>query len=138
MIKTFKIDINTLGNCDLVDITQSVEKAVTDSGLKEGHVIVFGIGSTLSITTIEYEPGLKEDIKKIFEEIVPSGRNYSHNKTWGDGNGHSHLRSAIVGTSLTVPFEKGRLLLGTWQQIVCVDFDTHSRKRKIVIQVNGE
>ena len=110
-----------------------------DSGLgTEGSVLVFTPGSTAAVTTIEYEPGALSDLERLLEELAPAGGEYAHNRCWGDGNGYSHLRSALLGPSLTVPLEAGRLMLGAWQQIVVLDFDNRPRRRKVVVSVQGE
>jgi len=137
-IITEQIQVNTSGNCDIVDITREVREILHESRLKQGNVSVSVIGSTASITTIEYEPGLKKDMPEILDILIPSAKRYHHNDTWGDQNGHAHLRSAIIGTSKSFPFVNGDLLLGTWQQVVLMDFDNRSRQRKIVIQLTGE
>lgn len=134
--KSFKI--KTKGNTDILDITPNVRKTVNDTEIKNGMANVFVPGSTAGITTIEYEPGLKKDLPAAFERIAPQNIEYAHHQTWGDWNGHSHVRSAFVGTSFTVPFVRGELILGTWQQIVLIDFDTHPRDREIIVQVMGE
>jgi secondary thiamine-phosphate synthase enzyme len=135
---TEKIEVNTRGNTDIIDITTKVQEIITNSGLKEGNALVFAVGSTAGITTIEYEPGLLKDLPELFEKLIPSSRPYHHDKTWGDGNGYSHLRASMLGSSFQVPFSKGHLLLGTWQQIVFIDFDNRSRQRKIIVQLIGE
>jgi secondary thiamine-phosphate synthase enzyme len=137
-IETYSIAISTKGNCDIIDITDQVSNVISNNGFTEGNVLVFAGGSTAGITTIEYEPGLLKDYPKFFERIAPVNINYEHDNTWHDGNGHSHVRAAIQGASLTVPFNRGRLLLGTWQQIVFVDFDNRSRKREITVQITGK
>lgn len=137
-IITKELNISTEGNCDIKNITENVQKMLKESKLREGSCIVFSIGSTASITTLEYEPGLKKDLSKILEKLIPQYSKYHHNDAWGDDNGHSHLRSSIIGTSLTVPFIKGELILGTWQQIVLIDFDNRKRSRRIAIQLTGE
>ena len=137
-IETHSINIATKGNCDIVDITEMVENLVGENNFFEGNVLLFAGGSTAGITTIEYEPGLLKDYPDFFNRITPVNINYEHDNTWNDGNGHSHVRAAIQGASLTVPFSKGKLLLGTWQQIVFVDFDNRSRRRKITVQLTGK
>jgi len=137
-IETYSISISTKGNCEMVDITDSISGLISSNGFTEGNVLVFAGGSTAGITTIEYEPGLLKDYPKFFERIAPASINYEHDNTWHDGNGHSHVRAAIQGASLTVPFSKGGMLLGTWQQIIFVDFDNRSRRREITIQITGE
>lgn len=137
-IETYSISISTKGNCDIIDITDQVSNVISNNNFIEGNVLLFAGGSTAGITTIEYEPGLLKDYPKFFERIAPANITYDHDNTWHDGNGHSHVRAAIQGASLTVPFTKGRLLLGTWQQIIFVDFDNRSRKREITVQITGK
>lgn len=137
-ILTKEIQKKTRGNCDILDITGEVNEFLLSSGIGEGLCTVFSVGSTAGITTIEYEPGLIKDIPKLLEKLIPSASRYHHDDTWGDGNGHSHIRSALLKTSLSIPIYKGELTLGTWQQIVLIDFDNRSRTRRIVIQIMGE
>lgn len=137
-IITREIIISTEGNCDIKNITDDIKRILSESKLTEGSCCVFSIGSTASITTIEYEPGLLKDIPRILEKLIPSSSKYSHNETWGDSNGHSHIRSAFIGTSLNVPFIKKELVLGTWQQIVLIDFDNRKRSRRVVVQLTGD
>lgn len=137
-IKTEFIHISTKGHSDIVDITPQINEILAQSGLEEGHVIVFATGATAAVTTLEYEPGLVKDIPEALDRIAPENKNYHHDATWGDGNGNSHVRAAIVGPSLTVPFVSNRMLLGTWQQIVFVDCDNRSRQRKIPVQIIGK
>ncbi|HMS33536.1 MAG TPA: secondary thiamine-phosphate synthase enzyme YjbQ [Ignavibacteria bacterium] len=137
-IITKEIIVETEGNCDIRNISEEVRKYLKESKMKEGSCCVFSIGSTASITTLEYEPGLLKDIPKILEKLIPAYSKYYHNDTWGDNNGHSHLRSAIIGTSLNIPFIKSELILGTWQQIVLIDFDNKKRTRRIAVQLTGE
>jgi secondary thiamine-phosphate synthase enzyme len=137
-ILTEQIRVDTEGNCDIADITREVREILHESRLKQGSVNVSVVGSTASISTIEYEPGLKRDLPELLDKLIPSGKRYHHDDTWGDRNGHAHLRSAIIGTSKTFPFVNNDLLLGTWQQIVLIDFDNRPRQRKIVIQITGE
>ncbi|MBN1154170.1 YjbQ family protein [candidate division KSB1 bacterium] len=137
-IVTDHISIATKGDCDIVDITSDVQSAVETSGLRHGNVLVFVAGSTAGVTTIEFEPGLLKDLPEVFEKIAPRNATYHHNATWGDGNGFSHVRAALLGCSITVPFMNGQLMLGTWQQIVVIDFDNRSRQRKIIIQIVGD
>lgn len=138
MIVTKYIEFQTKGDADQIDITVEVSDYVRSSNLKTGIVVMFAPGATGAITTIEYEPGLKEDMKWALERLAPQDRDYSHNLRWGDGNGHSHIRASILGPSLTVPFVEGRLTLGTWQQIIFLDMDNRPRSRKIVVQILGE
>lgn len=139
-MKTFtdSIDISTQGHTDIIDITQEVQNVLHKSGLTEGSLTVFISGSTAGVTTIEYEPGLLKDLPEAFERLAPTGVTYHHDATWGDGNGYAHIRAALLGASFTAPFKVGRLLLGTWQQIVVVDFDNRPRRRSVVVQMIGE
>lgn len=136
-IITKEIELKTRGNTQIVDITSSVQNLLSDTNFSEGQVSVFARGSTGGITTIEYEPGLLEDLPNFLEKIIPQNKNYEHNKTWHDGNGYAHLRSALIKTSLTVPFADHRLLLGTWQQIIFIDFDNRPRHRTLIAQFIG-
>jgi len=139
MVKTEEIQLKTKGNCEVVNITEQVSAIVSKSGLREGTVTVFNVGSTAGITTTEYEPGLVNyDIKAAFEKIAPENARYEHEETWHDDNGHSHVQASLLGPSLSVPVVDGRLTLGTWQQIILVDFDTRSRTRTVICQINGE
>lgn len=138
MIKTNQISFDTRGPGDIVDITSDVREAVRKSGVESGTVTVFAPGATTGITTIEYEPGLLKDLPELMEKLVPSDRRYSHDDTWNDGNGFSHLRSALIGPTLTVPFVSGKLILGTWQQLVFLEFDNRARHREVVLQIMGE
>jgi secondary thiamine-phosphate synthase enzyme len=137
-IVTDSIPLSTRGDADIIDITPQVAAIVSKHGFTQGHALVFVSGSTAGITTIEYEPGLLKDIPAAFDKIAPKGARYFHEETWHDGNGHSHVRAALLGCSLTVPFNEGRLLLGTWQQIVLIDFDNRPRRREVVVQLTGE
>ena len=138
MIVTRRIQVNTRGECDIQDITPRVAQQLRDSGARDGTVTVFVAGSTAGITTIEHEPGLVADFRRAWERLVPRDERYEHDRRWGDGNGFSHVRASLLGASLVLPFEGGRLCLGTWQQIVLVDFDNRPRRREIVVQVAGE
>lgn len=132
------INKNTKGNTDILDITGEISKIVRKSGIKNGLCTVFSIGSTAGITTIEYEPGLLMDLPKFLDKIIPSSVRYNHDNTWGDGNGYAHLRSSLIKTSFSVPVMDGEPVLGTWQQIVFIDFDNRPRNRRIVVQLMGE
>lgn len=132
------IQLNTHGNADMVDITAQVASCVNESGLKNGTLTLFCPSSTSGLTTIEYEPGCLSDLRRLFDQIIAPNQPYAHDAAWGDGNGHSHVRAALLGASLSVPFVNARLTLGTWQQIIYVDFDTRSRRRELVVQVIGE
>lgn len=138
MVKTASIELRTQGNNQVLDITTAVAQAVMTSGITDGIVTVFCPGSTSAITTIEFEPGAVKDFQRMFDEITAPDRDYAHNVRWGDGNGFSHVRAALLGPSLTVPFVDRRLTLGTWQQIVFVDFDNRPRQRDLVVQIMGE
>jgi len=137
-INTSTLQFSTRGNVDILDITPSVGQAIAHSGLKNGVAVIFCASSTGALTTIEYEPGCLSDLRRLFDEIVPANRDYAHNLAWHDGNGHSHVRAALLGASLSVPFSAGNLLLGTWQQIIYVDFDIHPRSRELILQMLGE
>ena len=137
-VKTSTIPVKTRGHTDVVDLTAQVEGVVQQCGLKQGTVTLFVTGSTASLSTIEYEPGAVKDIGEILESIAPERADYHHHGTWGDDNGSSHARACLMGPSLTIPFSDGKPLLGTWQQVVLLDFDTRPREREIVAQVMGE
>ena len=130
-----QIFVNTTGGTDIVDITSKVEREVEKSGVKDGAVTLFVPGSTGALTTIEFETGVVNDLKKAIERMAPEGITYEHNERWGDGNGYSHVRAAIFGASLHIPIVGGNLTLGTWQQIVLLDFDNRPRKRRIEVQI---
>jgi len=138
MVKNFGIRVATKGDGDIIDLTAKVAQSVTDSGIADGTVLTFVPGSTAAITTIEYEPGLIADLPEFFERLIPSNQTYHHDATWGDGNGYAHLRAALVGASFTCPIVGGRLMLGTWQQIVLLEFDNRPRRREIIVQIQGE
>lgn len=138
MVKTKRLKLQTKGRDDVIDITNQVEEVILESKVKNGIVTVFVHGSTASVTTIEYEPGLVKDIKEIDEKIVPSDVTYAHDATWGDANGYAHLRASLIGPSLTVPVVSGSMTLGTWQQIIVIDHDNRPRSREVIVQVVGE
>ena len=138
MVVTQELQINTRGHADIQDITPQVANAVRDSGLVSGIVTIFCPGSTGGLSTIEYERGALADLQQVLDEIAPPDRDYRHHLRWGDDNGHSHVRAALIGPSLTVPFTGRHLTLGTWQQIIFLDFDTRPRSRRLVLQVMGE
>jgi len=137
-VKTATIQFHTRGDADIHDITERVAAVVSQSGLRAGTVTVFCPSSTSALTTIEYESGALNDLRRLFDEIVPQNREYAHNARWHDGNGHSHVRAALLGPSLTIPFVEGQLTLGTWQQVIYVDFDNKPRRRELIVQVMGE
>lgn len=137
-VKTYSIQLTTRGEADVLDITDQVAHTVQESGLRNGIVTVFCPSATSALTSLEYESGCVSDLKRLFDEIVNPERHYAHNARWGDGNGHSHIRAALLKAFFTVPFVNARLTLGTWQQIIYVDFDNRSRRRELVVQILGE
>jgi len=138
MVRTIELVLQTKGHTDILDITDQVARAVGGSGIKEGLVTVFTPSSTSSLTTLEYETGAIADLKRALEEIAPANREYQHNLKWGDSNGFAHLRAGLVGPSITVPVVGGQLSLGTWQQIIFLDFDNRPRRRTLIVQLVGE
>jgi secondary thiamine-phosphate synthase enzyme len=138
MITNNTISLQTQGNCDIIDITPQVSDVLAKTGIESGVVTLFVTGSTAGITTIEYEPGLISDLKEMWQRLVPENIPYGHDRAWGDGNGHSHVRSALLGASLVIPVANKRLTLGAWQQIVLLDFDNRPRQRHLVVQITGE
>jgi len=138
MLRNSEIKFNTRGAGDIVDITGELKKTVLESKIKSGTVVVFTPSATSGLTTLEYEPGLLRDLPQLMEKLVPSDRAYQHDETWHDGNGFSHLRSALIGPSLTIPFIDRELTLGTWQQVVFLEFDTRARQRRLAVQITGE
>jgi secondary thiamine-phosphate synthase enzyme len=138
MIRSEKITETTAGFCDIIDVTAKVRAALAKSKLHNGLIALFVAGSTAALTTIEHEPGLIQDLKEFVERLVPSNRKYHHDDRWGDDNGFAHLRAALFGPSLSIPVQNGQALLGTWQQVVLVDFDNRPRTREIVVQLIGE
>jgi len=137
-IEDFTLTIPTKGFCHVVDITRQVQERVDQTGFQMGQVTVFIVGSTAGITAVEYEPGLVNDLEELFNRLAPPTMDYHHEQTWQDGNGFSHVRASLLKPSLTIPLSHGRMRLGTWQQIVLIDFDNRSRDREIAIQVLGE
>jgi secondary thiamine-phosphate synthase enzyme len=138
MVHSARLRLRSRGHTDLHDLTEAVGRLVAESGIAQGAATVFTPSSTSSLTTIEFEPGALDDLRQALEALAPAAADYRHNAAWGDGNGHAHLRAALLGPSLTIPVVDGRLLLGTWQQIVFLDFDVRARTREIVVQVIGE
>ena len=138
MVITKEIGLKTKGHCDIHDITDQVADVVRGTGLSNGIANVFTPSATSGLTTIEYESGALADLQQLLGEIAPAQRDYRHNLRWGDGNGHSHVRAALIGPSITVPFVNCRLTLGTWQQLIFLDFDNRSRSRRLVVQIVGE
>jgi secondary thiamine-phosphate synthase enzyme len=135
---TGNISLVSHGKTDIQDITGELVRLVEQSGLHSGTLTVFCPSSTSGLTTVEFEPGAVADLKRLFEELVPANREYAHNNTWQDGNGHSHMRASLLGSSLTIPFVEKTLTLGTWQQVIFVDFDIRPRHRELVVQMIGE
>jgi len=136
---TRQLEFHTQGNCDLIDLTDQLQQILADINLQSGIVTLFTPSATSGLTTIEYESGALADLERFFEQVAPQfGQDYQHNLRWHDGNGHSHLRAALIGPSLTIPFVDKRLTLGTWQQILFIDFDNRSRQRQVVLQIMGE
>jgi secondary thiamine-phosphate synthase enzyme len=137
-IRTKKFTEKTAGFCDIVDITAKINEHIERAKVRQGLASVFVSGSTAALTTIEYEPGLIEDLKEFVEKWIPSNRRYHHDDHWGDDNGFSHLRASLFGPSISIPIENGRALLGTWQQVILLDFDNRARTREITVQLIGE
>lgn len=131
------LQLATQGNAEVVNITDDVTAALSALDIRDGIVTVSCVGSTGALTTIEYEPGLCQDIKEILDKLIPAGH-YHHDQAWGDGNGHSHLRASLIGPSLTLPFNNRKMILGTWQQIIFIDLDNRPRQRQIILQFLGE
>lgn len=138
MVATQKFEISTKGQGDARDITEKVAAAVAASRARAGTATIFVVGSTAGITTIEFEPGAVADLNRVFEHLAPRDADYQHHLRWGDDNGSSHVRAALLGPSITVPFVDGALTLGTWQQLMLLEFDTRPRRREIVVQIVGE
>ncbi len=137
-VHTKKLEEKTKGHCDIIDITDKIQEQIQKEKIQSGLATLFVSGSTAALTTIEYEPGLVKDLKELLERFIPSNKKYHHDDRWGDDNGFSHLRASLFGPSLQIPIQSGRLLLGTWQQIVLLDFDNRPRTREIVVQIMGE
>lgn len=137
-IITERFSISTKGGSEVLDITGAVTTILSKHKLQEGSLLVFVAGSTASVTTTEFEPGLRKDIPEVLNRLVPEKSRYHHDDTWGDGNGHSHVRASIMSPSLAIPFSRGELLIGTWQQVVLVDHDNRPRERTIIVQLSGE
>ncbi len=138
MIRTQMIQIRTKGYSDIVNLTPSIQQVLDDNPCSEGLVQIFAVGSTASITTMEFEPALVQDLKDILEALIPSDAISRHSQTWGDDNGFSHLRATLMGPALTVPIIDGKMALGTWQQVVLIDHDNRERERVIIVQIMGE
>lgn len=137
-IQTKKITEKTAGYCDIIDITPKLRAEIHKENIHKGSITAFVSGSTAALTTIEHEPGLIEDLKEFVERLIPSKRRYHHDDRWGDDNGFSHLRASLFGPSITIPIEDGNACLGTWQQVILLDFDNRPRTREIVVQLIGE
>ena len=135
---TDSVAVSTRGNSHMIDLTARVQEVVRRHGFREGQALVFVSGSTAGLTTVEFEPGLQKDLPAALERLAPRGITYAHEETWHDDNGHAHVRASLLGPSLAVPFKEGRLLVGTWQQVVLIDFDTRPRRRDVVVQLSGE
>ena len=138
MVVTKKISLQSKGNCDIIDITPQIEQQLAEANINNGTVTLFITGSTAGITTIEFESGLLSDFQSMWERNIPQNIPYDHDRRWGDGNGHSHIRASLLGASLVIPFNDKRLTLGTWQQIILVDFDNRPRSRQIILQIMGD
>ena len=138
MVRGYTLELETRGEGQVVDLTDDVVRCIDESGISDGTVSLFVPGSTAGLTTIEFEPGAVADLAEVFESLAPSDRDWRHHERWGDHNGHSHVRAALLGPSLSVPFVDGELALGTWQQVVLVDFDDRPRDRRIIVQIVGE
>lgn len=137
-IKSCVLSFPTTAKTDLIDITREVSRTIRESGIVEGQVLVFVPGSTAALTTIEYESGVVEDLREALGRLAPEGVPYRHDARWGDGNGYSHVRAALLGPSLTIPVIEGKLVLGAWQQVILCDFDNRPRKRQVVVQISGK
>ncbi len=138
MIELYYIELNTKGRDEIINISDELRNILSKSNITNGNILVFVPGSTGALSTIEYEPGLVKDVPELMEKIIPENRHYHHNDTWHDGNGHSHLRATLIGPSLIIPFEKKMLILGTWQQVVFLEFDNKPHHRRIAVQIMGE
>ena len=138
MVLTKRITFQTKGNCDIINVTPEVEQQVAETKIKNGIVTIFISGSTAGITTIECESGLLSDFQSMWERVVPQNIPYEHNRAWGEGNGHAHVRASLLGASLVVPFTDKKIAIGTWQQIVLIDFDNRPRSRQLILQIMGE
>ena len=136
-IHSEQVEIRTKGFTDIINITNAVHRFVSKNKCREGQLLVFINGSTAAVSTIEYEPGLLQDLPELLEKYIPMGSHYHHDDTWHDGNGYAHLRSTLIGTSMTIPVINGRVVLGTWQQIILIDFDNKPRVRQVVLQFSG-
>jgi secondary thiamine-phosphate synthase enzyme len=137
-VKEYKITFRTRGFTDIKNITEEIKEKIHESGFKEGIAVVFVPGATGGVTTMEFEPGVIRDLQETFEKIAPQNGKYHHDHRWGDGNGYAHIRSAIIGTSVSIPFSNGNLQLGIWQSVVFIDFDNKPRRRELIVKILGE
>lgn len=137
-IVTDSIQVSTRGDCEIVDLTEKIAACVKKHRFVEGQVLAFVSGSTAGLTTVEHEPGLLKDLPELFERLAPRGARYHHEETWHDGNGHAHVRASLLGPSIAIPFREGELCLGTWQQVILIDFDNRPRRRDVVLQIAGK
>jgi len=138
-VETHRVRVETLGNCQVLDLTGHLTEALSRGKIRDGIATIFVVGSTAGITTTEFEPGLAgTDLRELFDRLAPADATYAHEETWNDDNGHSHVRASLVGPSITVPLIDGRLALGTWQQVILLDFDTRGRTREVIVQVLGD
>jgi secondary thiamine-phosphate synthase enzyme len=137
-VKEYKITFRTRGFTDIKNITEEIKEKIHESGFKEGIAVVFVPGATGGVTTMEFEPGVIRDLQETFEKIAPQNGKYHHDHRWGDGNGYAHIRSAIIGTSVSIPFSNGNLQLGMWQSVVFIDFDNKPRRRELIVKILGE
>jgi secondary thiamine-phosphate synthase enzyme len=137
-IVSSELEFKTTDQTDIIDISREVQEGVLQSGIQDGNIVLFISGSTAALTTIEFESGVVNDLRKAIERLAPKDIPYEHDRRWGDGNGYSHVRAAILGPSLIIPMRRGKLLLGTWQQIVLLDFDNRPRRRRVTAQIMGE
>jgi len=138
MVKTDEIRFSTSGSGDIINLTDGIQNSIRKSNINSGVITIFAPGATTGLTTIEYEPGLLKDLPQLMEKLIPSDISYEHDNTWHDGNGFSHLRSALIGPDITVPFVSKKMTLGTWQQIVFLEFDNKPRNRSVILQIVGE
>lgn len=137
-ITTRRLGLKTKGHCDIVNITSEVAKEVAESGINNGTITLFMVGSTAAVTTIEFEPGLIADFQSMWDRVIPKDIPYRHDRAWGEGNGFAHVRASFLGASLVIPVVNRTLTLGTWQQIILVDFDNRPRSREVILQLMGE
>lgn len=137
IVKNSTVNLSTEGFCHVIDVTGQIQQRVEESGVKNGTATIFVVGSTAGVTVVEYEPGLVKDLEDLFNKLAPPTRDYHHEETWHDGNGFSHVRASLLKPSLVVPIQNGKMRLGTWQQVVVLDFDNRPRSREVAVQVMG-